>query len=100
MRQHWFGLTPDGWHDVVMGLLRDGQLELALEKFESMQGDGMRIETWLYEIIIYTLLDHEEMDEALRIFKARIAMNSSTVGPNLWYHLLDRSSRALHVGDP
>ncbi|KAI9788039.1 MAG: hypothetical protein M1816_007251 [Peltula sp. TS41687] len=96
MRQHWFSLTPDGWHDVVTGLLRDGQLEMALENLEHMQREDVRIEDWLLDVVIYTLLDLEEIDEALKMIKSRNSLDGAAMSANLWYQLLDRASRASH----
>lgn len=96
MRQYWFEVTPDGWHDVVAGLIREGQLELALERLETMQRDNIHIEDWLSDTVIYTLLDREEFDEALAFFKRRLT-GGATIAANLWYQLLDRASRAFHV---
>lgn len=97
MRQRWFNLTPDGWHDVVTGFLRDGQLEMALENLEYMQREDIKIENWLSDIVIYTLLDLEEIDEALKMMKSRNSLDGAAISASLWYQLLDRASRASHV---
>lgn len=99
MRQHWFNLTPDGWHDLVVGLLRDGQFEMALENLETMQKENIKIDDWLSDLVIYTLLDLEEFDEALKMIERRNTLDGAAISANLWYQLLDRASRAFHVWD-
>ena len=97
MRQGWVELSRDGSHDVVAGLVRDGQLEMALERLERMEQQNMEIDDWLYHLMIYTLLDREELDEALRIVKGRDRSDDQTWSTNLWCRLLDVTSRSMHV---
>ena len=97
MRRDWVDLSPDGSHDVVAGLIRDGQLEMALGELERMERQNMKIDDWLYHLIIYTLLDREELDEALRLVKGRYRSDDQTWSTNLWCRLLDVASRSMHV---
>ncbi len=100
MRQHWIELTPRGEHMVVAGYVRDGQLELALDRLDAMQRAGVHAQSWLFHLVVYTLLDREEIDEALRLVKARYNVDDRLISPNLWYILLDTASRAYHVRTP
>ncbi len=97
MRQHWIELTPRGEHMVVAGYVRDGQLELALDRLDAMLRAGVRVQSWLFHLVVYTLLDREEIDEALRLVKARYNADDRLISPNLWHILLDTASRAYHV---
>lgn len=97
MRERWLDLSPDGAHDVAAGLIRDGQLEMALARLESMEHQRMRIEHWLWDMMIYMLLDREEIDEALKIIKRRFQNDDRNVTPNMWFYLMEIASRCLHV---
>ena len=94
--QRWFSLTPDGWHDVITGLLRDRQLEVALNNFELCGSQGIPIQSWLYDIVSYALCDLNELDEALKLMRYRMSTGERSISPGLWAHLLDAASRSLH----
>ena len=93
-------LSRDGCHDLVAGLIRDSQLELALHRLESMEREGLGIEDWLYDMMIYALVDREEFDQALAIVKRRFESDDRAIEATMWFHLLDRGSMALHVRGP
>lgn len=95
LRQRWFPVTKDGWHDVVAGLIRERQLEIAQQTLEQMCSDGVRIETWLYDMMIYALCSAEEFNAALDIMKRRLSDGELNISATLWYHLLDTASRAF-----
>lgn len=96
LRQRWFSLTKDGWHDVVLGLVRDRHLELALDTLDQMQKEGTGIDSWLYDLVIYTLCLAEEFDSAINLMHHRISSGELYISASLWYYLLDTASRALH----
>lgn len=97
MQSKWFNLTENGWHDVITMMLRDHQFEMVTEKLDRMRSLGIRIQPWLYDLAMYKLTDIGELDEVLRLLKQRIADGESNISAQLWYHLLDVGSRALHV---
>ncbi len=97
MRQNWIDVSPAGLHCVAAGLVRDGQLELALDMIENMSREGVMVAPWLYNLIVYSLLDREEFDEALRMIRIQHQVDDRRVSPNMWHRLLDLASRALHV---
>ena len=96
LRQRWFSLTRDGWHDVVIGILRDRQIELALDAFKQMQKEGVRIETWLHDLMISTLCSIEEFDAALNLMESRVMNGELDISGTVWFQLLDTASSALH----
>lgn len=96
MRQKWFVISNEGWHDLIAGLLRDRQLELALDALELLQREGSKIRPWLYDMVIYTLCDAEEFDQIIKILRYRIAKGELLISPTVWFYLLDTASRALH----
>ncbi|THW90280.1 hypothetical protein D6D15_04643 [Aureobasidium pullulans] len=96
MRRQWLQLNNDGHHWVGAALFREGQLELGLTHLESMRRDNIPIQTWLYDIAMYSMLETNEFDEALVLVKDRIAADDWTISRNLWTHMLDRSAAAFH----
>lgn len=97
MRQRWITLTENGWHDVVTGYIREGQLEQALEGLDEMRQTGAHIQGWLYDMISYALCDIEELDEALRIMQDRVSSGDINISPSSWYYLFDVGCKLLHV---
>ncbi|MCJ1429866.1 hypothetical protein MMC29_007781, partial [Sticta canariensis] len=99
LRQRWFTVTEDGWHDMIVGMIRDRQLELVLDTVELLQREEeAKIKPWLYDMIVYTLCDIEEFDEALKIMRYRVSSGELLISGTLWFYLLDTASRALHHG--
>ncbi|KAJ5805221.1 hypothetical protein N7474_011108 [Penicillium riverlandense] len=95
LRDRWLPLSPLGWHFVVAGLLREHQLELALEQLELMQRKDIFVENWLHSIIIYTLCDFQEFDEVHRLMQERVNQNHDMT-LSLWSHVLNEASLASH----
>lgn len=95
MKERWYGLSPVGWHNLVIGLLRDRQYEMAMDKFEQMQADQIAIEPWLYDIFFFRLCELDELDEALRLLKSRY--HKPPLSMHMHYHLLDSFASAFHV---
>lgn len=97
MKQRWYGLSPTGWHNLVVGLLRDRQYEMAMDKFERMQADGIEIQPWLYDILFFRLCETDELDEAIKLLKARY--DQPPLAMHMYYHLLDSFASAFHVSN-
>lgn len=97
MQERWFSLTPDGWHNVVLGLLRERQYEIAMAKMEQMRIENVRIQPWLYDIVTYLLCGAEELDEALKVLQSRVDSGDSDISANVWYYMLDACSSNFHV---
>lgn len=92
MRRQWLQLNTEGHHWVGAALFREGQLELALDHLESMRREGVPIQSWLYDMAIYSMLETNEFDDALTLIRDRVAANDWTISRNLWSHMLDRAS--------
>lgn len=86
----------DGRHDVIAGLIRDRQLEMALDELEKMRKEGDKVEPWLYDLMLYTLCSVEEFESALDLMKRRSTDGELNISGSLWYYLLDTASRTLH----
>ncbi|XDG10146.1 hypothetical protein ABKA04_009761 [Annulohypoxylon sp. FPYF3050] len=96
MKNRWYSLTGDDQTSVIIGLLRDTQYELALEKLEEMQKNPVTIPSWLYEIFLYTFGELGFHEETLAILKHRLRIAniaSKPLSPNAWQFLLDVFSR-------
>ncbi|KAJ9666942.1 hypothetical protein H2201_003076 [Coniosporium apollinis] len=96
MRQRWFTLSSAGHHDVMAGLLREHQYEMALDRLDQMLQEGRPTQAWLLDMAVYLLAEAEEIDEALRIMQQRNA-SGTAISASLWYHLLDKASSVFHV---
>ncbi|KAI4141266.1 MAG: hypothetical protein L6R39_005433 [Caloplaca ligustica] len=96
LRQRWFTLTTEGWHDVIVGLLRDKQIESAIAMLQSARQVGIPIPPWLYDIIIYNLCDVGEFDEVLSMLRFRVDNGEQLISGTVWYYFLDMASSALH----
>ncbi|KAI4095790.1 MAG: hypothetical protein LQ339_007153 [Xanthoria mediterranea] len=94
LRQRWFTLSNEGWHDVIVGLLRDKQLESAVDTLQSVQQEGIRIPPWLHDMLIFNLCDVGEHHEALSILRFRVENGEQLISGTVWHHLLDSASRA------
>ncbi|KAL9579661.1 MAG: hypothetical protein Q9212_004975 [Teloschistes hypoglaucus] len=96
VRQRWFNLSDEGWQDVIVGLLRDKQLEVAIETLQNVQQEGIRIQPWLYDLVLFNLCEGGEYDEALSMLRFRIDSGEQVISGNVWHHVLDSASRAFH----
>ncbi|RDW92077.1 hypothetical protein BP5796_01471 [Coleophoma crateriformis] len=96
MKDRWLSLTVDGFHSVIFGLLRDRQLEMAMDHLETMQSQNMHVQPWLYDIFIYQLGKAGELDEALRLMRYRVESRQKVIGMYIWYYLLDLFTSAYH----
>lgn len=77
-------------------MLRDRQVELALENLQRLQSVGAKIYPWLYDMITYILCDAEEFDEVVKLMEYRIRNGELQISSNLWFYLLDNASRTFH----
>ncbi|KAK7721172.1 hypothetical protein SLS64_001467 [Diaporthe eres] len=96
MKERWLEISPEGHQHIAIGLLRDEQYELALEKLHEMNDKGIQIEGWVYDIFIYVFGKMEFLDDALRIVRHRLD-NGHEVPVNVWYFLLDVCSKGQNI---
>lgn len=95
MRQQWMSSTPSTDHFVTAGYIREGQLELALQKIEKMHEDRLPVEQWLYGLMIYSLCEVEDFDAVMRLIwtmeDERVDVATYTL-----HRVLDRASECLN----
>ncbi|KUJ17029.1 uncharacterized protein LY89DRAFT_585556 [Mollisia scopiformis] len=96
MKMKWFGLSPEGWHNYVVGLLRDRQYEVAIDKLEQMHTDNIMVQPWLYDIFMFQLCDAGELDEVFKLLKHRFENDRKEIQPSVWYYVLDAFTKAFH----
>ncbi|OGM45484.1 pentatricopeptide repeat protein [Aspergillus bombycis] len=95
LRDRWLPLSPDGWHYVVAGLVREHQFELALDHIAHMERKDMPVESWLHSMLIYHLCEFEEFDEVVRLMRSRVDQGYDMT-TDLWLYVLDVASAAVH----
>lgn len=96
MKERWIELSPEGHQHIAIGLLRDEQYELALEKLHEMYEKGIQIEGWVYDVFIYVFGKIEFLDDALRLVRHRLD-SGHEVPVNVWYYLLDVCSKGQNI---
>jgi hypothetical protein len=97
MKERWFGLSPEGWHWLIVGLIRDRHFEMAMDKLEQMQSDQIMVQSWLYDIFMFQLCENDELDAAWKLLKYRWEHDRNHISSPVWYYLLDRFSQGFHV---
>jgi len=71
MKERWFGAFSRRLHHLVVGLIRDRQYEVAMDKLEQMQSDEIIVQPWLYDVFMFQLCEAEELDEAFKLLEYR-----------------------------
>ncbi|CAJ2501843.1 Uu.00g046960.m01.CDS01 [Anthostomella pinea] len=71
MKNRWYSVTPNDQISIIVGLLRDGQYEVALAQLEEMNKNPSAIPLWLYDVFLYVFGDLGFHDEAFAILKHR-----------------------------
>lgn len=95
LRARWLSLSPAGWHHVIAGLLRENQLELALDRLGQMERKGILLEQWLHSLLVYKLCDANEFSEALRLIRSR-PNKAKSISSTMWLYLLRSAMRQSH----
>lgn len=96
MKDRWIDITPEGHQSIAIGLLRDEQHELALDKLEEMIQNKIPVEPWVYDLFIYVFGRLDFLDDALRLARHRLD-SGSEVPVNIWYFLLDVCSKGQNL---
>lgn len=81
---------------MTAGLIREGQLELALNRIDLMEIQGIRLEQWLHSLLIFNLCAVGEYDEVVRLMQRR-GMKLNNISKRLWRYILDEAIRASHL---
>ncbi|GAP85977.1 putative pentatricopeptide repeat protein [Rosellinia necatrix] len=103
MKNRWYGLTPSTEVSIIIGLLRDGQHELALFKLEELNRVPINVPQWLFDVFLYTFGDLGFHEETLAVLKHRQkvvnVLKRAPLSLNAWQFLLEVFSRdSFHPG--
>jgi pentatricopeptide repeat protein len=94
LQQYWFPLSREGWQWVIVGMIRDRQIELALDKFREMQELDLEMEPWFLNFIITTLLSISAFPEAMAVLQMRCELEEP-VSTAMWDHVLTTSAQSF-----
>ncbi|KAL2267622.1 hypothetical protein VTJ83DRAFT_4899 [Remersonia thermophila] len=99
MKEDGVELTKSGRWNVALGLLRDGQNEMALDCWADMVKDKIMIPPWLAQTFIFVMVLRGFLDEAVDLcaqaLESKLIDRTAQFRP-LWTYLLDEFSRAFH----
>ncbi|KAK1594238.1 pentatricopeptide repeat domain-containing protein [Colletotrichum navitas] len=95
MKQSWTEISIEGQSHNALGLLRDGQFEMALDALEAMIDKHVPIPSWVYDIFIFVFAQHGFVDEAIKLAHSKVHAGSET-SLTVWYMLLDTCAQAHH----
>ena len=99
MKSRWYSTTADGTISVILGLLRDGQYELALEKLEEWNRGHLPKPAWLYHIFVYVFGELGFHNESYQILQHLLRVYGPNQPMAIWQFLLDVYSRdAYYMG--
>ena len=93
MKSRWYNLTSDGNISIIIGLLRDGQYELALEKLEDLNKGHLPKPAWLYHIFVYVFGELGFHNESFQILQHQLRVYGPNQPMAMWQFLLDVYSR-------
>ncbi|KAL4801492.1 hypothetical protein BDV18DRAFT_149048 [Aspergillus unguis] len=95
LRDQWLPVSPDGWHYVVAGLIREHQFELAFDHLENMERKGIVMKDWLHSLLIYYLCEFQEFDHVSQLIETRLNQGHR-ITRKLWEHVLEVAADARH----
>ncbi len=101
MNNRRVALTHEGRWSVALGLLRDGQIEMALEYMDEMAQEAVEVTDWVFAVFVFALGNRGFVGEAAHIMhqwcqRADSAGADSAHSLSLWQYLLDHCSKSLH----
>ena len=98
MKQNWHSLTADGYAYVIAGLLRDKQVENALEYLSDMRIQGYEPPIWLVNLLLYATLSIGAFPEAESFLSLRISLTTprTPITSALWSYILAAAAGALY----
>ncbi|KAL5340716.1 hypothetical protein BJX70DRAFT_360189 [Aspergillus crustosus] len=95
MRDQWLPLSPEGWHSVVAGQIREHQFELALDSIATMGRKDIPVQEWLHSLLIYYLCEFQELDQVLELIKSRLS-EGHIMTDVFWTHVLEAAASRGH----
>lgn len=96
MQESWTEINAAGQCSIALGLLRDGQYELAASKLEDVLERYPDAPHWMIDMFILVFMQKGFLDEAIRLAYVKPHATSQGIPLPLWHQLLDACSRASH----
>ncbi|MCJ1309224.1 hypothetical protein MMC25_002881 [Agyrium rufum] len=97
MESQWMKLTENGYNTLAVSLLRDRQIEQALDQLDHLHKYSHQIRPWLYNLVIYTLCSTGDFDRVLTLIDHhRPPYGNIEIFPTLYSHVVDCAAQALH----
>ncbi|KAH7035408.1 uncharacterized protein B0I36DRAFT_318287 [Microdochium trichocladiopsis] len=93
MKHRWYNLTLDDRISVILGLLRDGQYELALENLEELSKSPVIIPPWLFSIFLVKFGELGFHTESFQLLQHAVKIHNAQRSLLSWAFLLDVYSR-------
>ncbi|PHH64628.1 hypothetical protein CDD81_4239 [Ophiocordyceps australis] len=94
MKEHWLPVRTRAKQYVVLGMLRDGQYELAYARLSEMLDGGIVVEAWVLDVFILSLGNLGFVEEMLSLLHRRTASEEEKA--SLACYALDVCSQAFH----
>ncbi|KFA49541.1 hypothetical protein S40293_02829 [Stachybotrys chartarum IBT 40293] len=97
MQEFWYSHDIQSKQSIILGLLRDGQYELAYTRLAQMADEGAQIDVWVYDVFILVFGQLGFLDEMLALLHQRRRVeDSDDASKSLLYFVLDVSSHKFH----
>ncbi|RDA86776.1 hypothetical protein CP532_6361 [Ophiocordyceps camponoti-leonardi (nom. inval.)] len=99
MSDRWILVDTAAQQNVVIGLLREEQYELAYARFTRMMEQGVHIDSWVYDLFIMAFGKLGFLDEMMVLLhqRRRLEGASEEVLTTLLYFVLDVCSESFHL---
>jgi hypothetical protein len=95
MERQWIRATTEARHDIVAGMIRGDELELAQEELDHMQRKGISVQPWLNVLLMHSLCEKRDFEAILRlVYKLRDSQTSikTDLPRPTWLYLLQQAS--------
>ncbi|KAI9892849.1 MAG: hypothetical protein M1814_001008 [Vezdaea aestivalis] len=93
MGERWFNISPEVHAHTIVSWIRSGMYEQALDHLAIMQEQNVDLAAWVYDVVIYSLLERNEVDLAAEILRRReMDKGHEDIWPPVWQHLLELAS--------
>ncbi|KAG5927703.1 hypothetical protein E4U42_001908, partial [Claviceps africana] len=97
MKEYWFPVDTVAKQNLVLGLLRDEQYELAYLRLTEMMDQKVCIDLWVYDVFVVVLGKLCFLDEMLLLlYRRKSLVREDKDMTSLLYYALDVCSQAFH----
>ncbi|KAM0273961.1 hypothetical protein ACHAQH_008081 [Verticillium albo-atrum] len=97
MQESWTPISLSGHCNVALGLLRDGQYELAFDRVEELLDKNPDVPPRLLDVFVLAFAHRGYLDEAVRLAHEKRHATGEDIPLALWHLLLDACAAASHV---